>query len=64
MRGPALAILPLVLAGLAMASCSTPVIPNDQVNLQVSDPTATVESQDDPNAEPGVNSDNPIVPQP
>jgi|GEM_PF-2823285 len=64
MRGPALTILPLVLAGLTLAACSTPVIPSDQVNLQVRDPTATVESQDDPNAEPGVNSDNPIVPQP
>jgi hypothetical protein len=64
MRSPALTILPLVLIGLAMASCSTPVIPSDQVNLQVRDPTATVESQDDPNAEPGVNSGNPIVPQP
>ena len=47
-----------------MASCSTPVIPGDQVNLQVRDPTATVESQDDPNTEPGMNSGNPIVPQP
>ncbi|TSD86246.1 hypothetical protein FFK22_023620 [Mycobacterium sp. KBS0706] len=64
MRGPALTILPLVLAGLILASCSTPVIPGDKVNLQVRDPTTTVESQDDPNAEPGVNSDNPIVPQP
>lgn len=62
MRSPALTILPLVLIGLA--SCSTPVIPSDQVNLQVRDPTATVESQADPNAEPGVSSGNPIVPQP
>ena len=64
MRSPALTILPLVLIGLAVVSCSTPSIPSDQVNLQVRDPTATVESQDDPNAEPGVSSDNPIVPQP
>ena len=64
MRNSALVLLPLVLAGLAIASCSTPDIPNDQVNLEVRDPTAAVEAQADPNAEPGVNSQNPIVPQP
>jgi hypothetical protein len=64
MRIPALALLPIVLAGLAIASCSTSGSPRDQFNLEVRDPTAAVEAQADPNAEPGVTSPNAIVPQP
>ena len=64
MQNPALAFLPMILAGLAITSCSTSDIPSDRFNLEVRDPTAVVETQADPNAEPGVNSHNPIVPQP
>lgn len=64
MRTPAPAFIPMVLTVLAIASCSAPEIPGDQLNLEVRDPTAAVEAQADPNAEPGVNSPNPVVPQP
>ena len=64
MRSPALASVLMVLAGSAMASCSTPSIPGDRLALDIRDPTAAVEAQADPNAVPGVNSRIPIVPQP
>jgi hypothetical protein len=64
MQNPALAFLPIVLAGLALTSCSTSDIRSDQFTLKVRDPTVAVEAQADPNAEPGVISHSPIVPQP
>jgi hypothetical protein len=64
MRTPAPAFIPIVLTPLAMASCSAPDVPRDQFNVEVRDPTAAVEAEADPNAEPGVNSPNPIGPQP
>lgn len=64
MRTPAPAFIPMILAALAIVSCSGPDIPGDQLKLEVRDPTAAVEAQADPNAEPGVNAPNPIVPQP
>ncbi|MGF6228435.1 putative lipoprotein YmbA [Inquilinus ginsengisoli] len=64
MQTPVPAFIPMVLAALAITACSSPQVPSDRFNLSVRDPTAAVEAQADPNAEPGVNSSNPIVPQP
>ena len=62
MRHPALAFLPIVLAGF-VAACSQDDL-RDEFNLSVHNPTPAAQQRTEPTSEPGVDPYNRVVPLP
>jgi hypothetical protein len=63
MRSPAVALLTMVAAGIALAACSSRD-PADQFNVSVHNPTPAAQDRTAPAREPGDDLYNRVVPLP
>ena len=64
MQRQALAFIPVVLAGLAMAGCSVNEVPGDNFGLSVHNPTPAAQSRTQPDVQAGQDPYNRTIPQP
>jgi uncharacterized lipoprotein YmbA len=64
MRNPAMALLLMIMAGIALAACSSPEAPGDNFNLSVHNPTPSAQSRTQPTSAPGEDPYNRTVPLP
>ncbi|WP_342240466.1 hypothetical protein [Inquilinus sp. OTU3971] len=64
MRNSIRVFFPMVVAGIALAACSSPDVPGDNFNLSVHNPTPAAQSRTGPTAEPGEDPYNRTVPLP
>jgi hypothetical protein len=64
MRRQALAFIPVVLTGLAMAGCSVNDVPGDSFGLSVHNPTPAAQSRTQPDLLPGQDPYNRTIPTP
>ncbi|MGO4128941.1 hypothetical protein AB4Z01_31415 [Inquilinus sp. YAF38] len=64
MRNPAVALLSMVAAGIALVACSSSDTPGDRFNLSVHNPTPSALARTGPTAEPGEDQYNRTIPQP
>ncbi|WP_395677865.1 hypothetical protein [Inquilinus sp.] len=62
MRSPA--ILSVIVAGIALAACSSSQVPGDQFNVSVHNPTPAAQDRTAPAREPGDDLYNRVVPLP
>jgi uncharacterized lipoprotein YmbA len=54
----------MVVAGIALAACSSPEVPGDGFNLSVHNPTPSAQSRTQPTSAPGEDPYNRTVPLP